>query len=332
MRTSLLFYMAIVVCVNVILSCGEKKKEGSAITTSRTEEEVVSDKDVSPTSSVELPYSDDESLEKVYDEYGKHTIRLIKDESLSFPQMVKNKKNCFVVMSKKDYYLYVYEPQGEDTVMVARYDCCFSLKKGNKQKVGDMRTPHTTMDNPFTLTEIVDASTWDHDFGDGRGSILSYGHWFHRLDTHGHKGIGIHGSTNNAESVPGRASEGCIRLRDEDIIDFKENYAHVSMKVVIKAEDVDDLPFEVKAMKKQGINRKRHLNPAKCLTNEQVEQATPVEVIRARDARESAVESKNKTLEELKGKDSHVATDTGGLPQKVENTGKNKTLEELRGQ
>ena len=331
MRTSLLFYMATAVCVVVILSCGEKKKESGDITTSRIEEEVVSDKEVNPKSSAELPYSGDESLEKVYDEYGKHTIRLIKDESLSFPQMVKNKKNCFVVMSKKDYYLYVYEPQGEDTVMVARYDCCFSLKKGNKQKVGDMRTPHTTMDNPFTLTEIVDASTWDHDFGDGRGSILSYGHWFHRLDTHGHKGIGIHGSTNNAESVPGRASEGCIRLLDEDIIDFKENYAHVGMKVVIKAEEVDDLPFEITAMKKQDIKRKRHLNPAKCLTNEQVEQATPVEVIRARHVRESAVESKNKTLEELSGKDSQEINDTDEMPQKVVNPNKNKTLEELKG-
>ena len=166
-------------------------------------------------------------------------------------------------MSKKDYYLYVYEPQGEDTVMLARYDCCFALKKGNKEKEGDMKTPHCTMDNPFTITEIVDASGWEHDFGDGRGKILSYGRYFHRLKTPGHKGIGIHGSTNNEESVPGRASEGCIRLHDKDIKDLGDNYTYVGMPVVIKAEDVDDLPFEIRAMKKQGIKRKRHINPAK---------------------------------------------------------------------
>ena len=37
-------------------------------------------------------------------------------------------------MSKKDYYLYVYEGQGADTVLLARYDCAFSQKKGNKHQ------------------------------------------------------------------------------------------------------------------------------------------------------------------------------------------------------
>lgn len=120
-------------------------------------------------------------------------------------------------MSKKDYYLYVYEGQGADTVLLARYDCAFSQKKGNKQQRGDMKTPHCTMLHPFKITEIKDASAWVHDFGDGRGAIKSYGNYFLRLLTDTHKGIGIHGSTNNEESVPGRASEGCIRLKDEDI-------------------------------------------------------------------------------------------------------------------
>lgn len=332
-------YMKIVVaaCVTILLSCGEKagkpqedNSPDQAISQSDEKEDAETTEAASPVA--ELPYSGDEICEKVYDEFGKHTIRLEKDESLSFPDKVKNKSRCFVVMSKKDYYMYVYEAQGDDTVMVARYDCCFALKKGNKERQGDMRTPHTTMDNPFTLTEIADASTWDHDFGDGRGPIRAYGHWFHRLDTHGHKGIGIHGSTNNAESVPGRASEGCIRLLDEDIIDFREHYAHVGMKVIIKAEGEDDLPFEIKAMKNQAINRKRHLDPGKCLTNEQVEKATPVKSIGMKsDA--AKPENKNKTLEELGGKDivEGEASPTGH-PQKVKNPGENKTLEQLHGE
>ena len=216
-----------------------------------------------------LPFSGEEASEQVFEEFGHQTIRLVKDESFSHPKQMKRQENCFVVMSKKDYYLYVYEVQGADTVMLARYDCCFALRKGDKEKEGDMRTPHCTMDNPFVITEIKDASTWEHDFGDGRGSIRAYGHYFHRLDTHGHKGIGIHGSTNNEESVPGRASEGCIRLRDNDIIDFREHYAYVGMPVVIKSELADDLPFEIHAMKKQDIKRKRHLDPAKVLQQEQ---------------------------------------------------------------
>ena len=50
-------------------------------------------------------------------------------------------------------------------------------------------------------------------------------------------GIGIHGSTNNESSVPGRGSEECIRLRDDDLIQLKENYAFVGMKVVILPDE-----------------------------------------------------------------------------------------------
>ena len=186
-----------------------------------------------------------------------------------------DKHNCFIVMSKKDYYLYVYEKRSSDTVLVARYDCCFALRKGNKTKQGDMRTPHCTLQAPFSIQEIVPAHSWMHDFGDGRGSIRSYGDYFLRLFTPGHKGIGIHGSTNNRESVPGRASEGCIRLKDEDIKDLAEHYAFSGMKVIIKAEQVDDYPFEIHAFKRQHIERKRHFDPAKTLTNEQIETAQP---------------------------------------------------------
>ena len=214
--------------------------------------------------------------EEVWLEHGHRVIRIAPDESISNPDTVIDREKCFIVMSKKDYYLYVYEARETDTALVARYDCCFALRKGQKEQDGDMRTPHCTMDNPFEITQIVDASTWCHDFGDGRGNIRAYGDYFLRLDTHGHKGIGIHGSTNNVESVPGRASEGCIRLHDPDIVDLAEHYAFVGMKVVIKAEEVDDLPFEVRAMERQHMRRLRHLRADKTLTNQQVEAASDV--------------------------------------------------------
>ena len=220
-----------------------------------------------------FPYSGDDIYEHVVLDYGKRAIRLEKDESISLPGKMKNRENCFIVMSKKDYYLYVYEAQGKDTVMLARYDCCFGLKKGNKERKGDMKTPNSSMEVPFKITQLADASTWKHDFGDGRGNIKSYGDYFLRLLTPGHSGIGIHGSTNNEVSVPGRASEGCIRLKDSDIIDLRRNYAFAGMKVVIKPETADDLPFEVKAMHKQNIERKRHLDPSKVLSNEDVQRA-----------------------------------------------------------
>ena len=166
------------------------------------------------------------------------TVFTIPADTATYYSEVVNKKNCFLLISKPEYRLYVCEVVDGDTVKRVHYPVCVGLKKGQKQKKGDMKTPECTADNPFTITEIVDASKWTHDFGDGRGSILSYGHWFMRLKTPGHSGIGIHGSTNNENSVPGRGSEGCIRLRDDDLIHLKENYAFVGMRVVILADEL----------------------------------------------------------------------------------------------
>ena len=155
---------------------------------------------------------------------------------------------AFIVVSKRDMTLSVYDRNAAgDTVIVAQFPCCMGKNKGNKQRRGDMRTPESPTGKPFKITMIQDASTWKHDFRDGRGNILAYGHWFLRLETPGHKGIGIHGSTNNENTVPGRASEGCIRLLDNDIITLKEHFAYVGMPVTVQHEDQAPFDWELRA-------------------------------------------------------------------------------------
>ena len=157
-----------------------------------------------------------------------------------------DKSKTFIVISKKDLLLTVYAPVKGDTVPVAQFPVCLSKNKGQKQKEGDMRTPESEPGEPFVIDAIKPADFWTHDFGDGRGEILAYGDWFLRLKTPGHTGIGIHGSTNNENTVPGRDSEGCIRMLDPDIITLKEQYARVGMPVIIKQEDQGLKSFEKK--------------------------------------------------------------------------------------
>ena len=156
-------------------------------------------------------------------------------QTIQFPPLPdKPTGTAFIIVSKKEMTLTVMDRDANgDTVVVAQYPCCTGKNKGNKVKRGDMRTPESPAGKPFSITMIQDASTWKHDFKDGRGNIKAYGHWFLRLETPGHKGIGIHGSTNNENTVPGRASEGCIRLLDKDIILLKEHFAYVGMPVTI---------------------------------------------------------------------------------------------------
>ena len=158
---------------------------------------------------------------------------------------IQDKANTFIVISKQELKLYVCEALEDDTVRIAEFPVCLSRNLGQKERKGDMKTPESTWDKPFEITEIVKSSNWTHDFGDGRGAILSYGNWFMRLKT-GFSGIGIHGSTNNESTVPGRDSEGCIRLNDNDLDVLKEQYAFKGMKVVIKHEDEGLKPFEEK--------------------------------------------------------------------------------------
>ena len=157
---------------------------------------------------------------------------------------------AFIVISKRDLKLTVYDRNAAgDTVMVAQFPCCMGKNKGDKQRRGDHRTPESPAGKPFKITMIQDASTWKHNFHDGRGNIRAYGHWFLRLATPGFKSIGIHGSTNNESSVPGRASEGCIRLLDKDIITLKQHFAYVGMSVTIQGENDAPLPWEPRARK-----------------------------------------------------------------------------------
>ena len=166
--------------------------------------------------------------------------------TLQLPPMPdKPTRTAWIVISKRDLTLSVYDRNADgDTLIVAQFPCCMGKNKGNKQRRGDMRTPESPARKPFKIVSIEEASTWKHDFHDGRGEILAYGHWFLRLATPPHKSIGIHGSTNNEQSVPGRASEGCIRLLDEDIITLKEHFAYVGMPVTVQAEEAAPFPWE----------------------------------------------------------------------------------------
>lgn len=169
----------------------------------------------------------------------------VRDSLLAYSEM-RHQENCFLVVSKQELMLYVCEVVGEDTMRIAEFPVCMGKNLGHKQKKGDMRTPESGWKVPFVITQIQDASGWTHDFGDGRGEILAYGNWFLRLATPGFSGIGIHGSTNNENTIPGRASEGCIRLRNDDLDLLKARYAYQGMRVIVKGEEEGLKPFEQK--------------------------------------------------------------------------------------
>jgi len=137
-----------------------------------------------------------------------------------------NRAQTIILVDKPKSELYVINKTLNDTI----FTCPVGLGKnyGNKVKSGDNRTPEGT----FRIVSIEKASHWTHDFHDGHGPRNgAYGDWFIRLSVPGFKGIGIHG-TCFPESIGTRSSEGCIRLRNQDLNKLKP-LCFVGMKVVI---------------------------------------------------------------------------------------------------
>lgn len=140
---------------------------------------------------------------------------------------------AIIVVDKKAMTLTMYDYEGN---VKHHYPMACGKALGNKSKQGDMKTP----EGVFRISEVQDAKAWTHDFGDGKGEIDgAYGSHFIRLYVPGHKGIGIHG-THAPNSIGTRATEGCIRLNNENL---KELVADVQpgMMVVITNDTIQTL-------------------------------------------------------------------------------------------
>ena len=151
-----------------------------------------------------------------------------------------------IVISKESMTLNLFDSDG---ALIFSFPVAVGKNYGNKQQVGDMKTP----EGDFSIQQIQDASAWKHNFGDGKGEIAgAYGNWFIRLKTPGHTGIGIHG-THAPESIGTRATEGCIRLNNADLDKLKP-LVRVGMKVTIESS--------VKDMEADGRSEENGLNKA----------------------------------------------------------------------
>lgn len=139
-----------------------------------------------------------------------------------------------ILIKKSQFKLYLLK--GYDTLKV--YPIAIGKNPGDKKKVGDWRTP----EGCFYVIQIQDSREWVHDFPDDTlGPIKgAYGPYFIRLytgpdATYSHKswsGIGIHG-THDPSSIGKRASEGCIRLKNQDLLELI-NYVKKGMPVWIE--------------------------------------------------------------------------------------------------
>lgn len=155
-------------------------------------------------------------------------------------------KAALIIIDKQKLNLKVIGIDGETK---ASFGIACGKAFGNKQRSGDNRTP----EGIFTIQDIQNSSEWNHDFGDGNGEISgAYGPWFIRLCTEPHKGIGIHG-THAPTSIGTRATEGCIRLKNEDVGKLKEMVYRGLNVVILPSEE--DIEANVKLRHEQSVTK-----------------------------------------------------------------------------
>lgn len=127
----------------------------------------------------------------------------------------QDKSYPFIVVNKQAFTLTLVDSLG---YAIKEWGIACAKNYGPKKRRGDHKTPEGT----FKINELLNAKGIPHDFHDGKGPIKdAYGPWFLRLDVPGFWDIGIHG-TPFPESIGSRATEGCVRMRNEDIVDLKE--------------------------------------------------------------------------------------------------------------
>ena len=138
----------------------------------------------------------------------------------------------FIVIDKGNFTLNLVDSAGNS---IKEYGIACAVNLGNKTRRGDHKTP----EGVFKITQLLNARGLSHDFGDGKGPVKeAYGPWFLRLGVPGFIDIGIHG-TPFPESIGSRATEGCIRMLNEDVTDLK-NRVKVGTAVIILPDEIDD--------------------------------------------------------------------------------------------
>jgi len=140
-------------------------------------------------------------------------------------------ETTIIIINKDNLSLTVIDFKGH---LLARYPISAGKNFGNKSVMGDLKTP----EGIFQVISIEDSRNWSYDFeNDNLPPVKgAFGPYFIRLSTE-YKGIGIHG-TNNPIDIGLRATHGCVRLRNSDLVRLVK-YLKVGTNVIITPSKSD---------------------------------------------------------------------------------------------
>lgn len=159
--------------------------------------------------------------------YAQGILYNVAKDSLEYCQRLLNSRHeHFIVVDKGEMRVKLYDRYGR---LKRSFRCALGRNFGNKHSQGDCRTP----EGYFHAGKVYDSADWHYTDENGKRSENpgQYGPRFMRIITPGFSSIGIHG-TDAPWSVGKRRSHGCIRLKNEHILELVE-FVERGMPVII---------------------------------------------------------------------------------------------------
>lgn len=161
------------------------------------------------------------------EEYRNGIIPAIAKYSLDYAsRLLSNKYDGFVIVDKSRMKVLYFDRYGRE---VLNYGMACAKNYGTKHQKADSRTP----EGFFTASGIYDSTEWLFTDDNGKTSKKKgqFGPRFIRLNCPNTTQIGIHG-TVAPWSIGSRASHGCIRVTNENIMELVQ-YVKVGMPVIV---------------------------------------------------------------------------------------------------
>lgn len=169
----------------------------------------------------------------------------------------------FIIVDKKAMQLALFDRYGREKL---RYGIACGKRYGTKRKKGDNRTS----EGFFSAEGIYDSTDWLYTDDNGRTSKKKgqFGPRFIRLQIPGITSIGIHG-TCAPWSIGGRVSHGCIRVKNENILELVKHVT-IGMPIIVSPSDrdvktnlaegnvIDQVTINPKSKHNEELEKERH--------------------------------------------------------------------------
>lgn len=159
-----------------------------------------------------MRYMDESSNSRAYAEGILYSMA---NDTLDYcERLLNNQFDYFIIVDKGKMKVELYDKFGR---LKKSYRCACGKNYGNKRSKGDCRTP----EGFFRAGSVKNSEDWHYTDENGRRSEKpgQYGPRFIRILTPGFSSTGIHG-TDAPWSIGGRRSHGCVRIKNENILEL----------------------------------------------------------------------------------------------------------------